>query len=553
MLGKIAQLLRAWRNQEHAPTTVSAATPGQPLDSDVQSAAAYSAGTEAFAQGRFEEAVRHFEHAVECKYDHVAAYNAMGLAWQRLGRFEDATDAFLTATGLRPHEADAYFHLGTLYLQLRQFDGARRCLEQALERNPDHVPALNNLGYLLFREFDLIVDAERLIRRALDITPEALDARCNLGMVLQHAGRLDEALTQYEEVLRASPGFDEARLNRALIKLSFGQFASAWPDYEARKQGSTHFVKRPFVFPEWRDEALAQRGILVYAEQGLGDELMFASCIPDLLAGADRCVIECSAKLERLFRRSFPRAAVHGGSQTDVSREWLKDFPGIDMQVPIGSLPLRYRKGPQDFPLHTGYLKADSERTQYWRARLAELGPGLKIGISWRGGTRYTRGALRSLTLEDLLPLKSIPDAILVSLQYGDCRKELAAMERLHGRAVHHWQEAIEDYDETAALVSALDVVVSVCTAVVHLTGALGKPVCVMVPAVAEWRYQSDGAKMPWYPTARLFRQRNGESWQTVIAAVVEQLRTFAKCSTEWGSMTSGFYMRAGHVGAPKR
>src|ERR1043166_9724793 len=129
MLGKIAQLLRAWRNQEHAPTTVSAATPGQPLDSDVQSAAAYSAGTEAFAQGRFEEAVRHFEHAVECKYDHVAAYNAMGLAWQRLGRFEDATDAFLTATGLRPHEADAYFHLGTLYLQLRA-DAVQSLLEK---------------------------------------------------------------------------------------------------------------------------------------------------------------------------------------------------------------------------------------------------------------------------------------------------------------------------------------------------------------------------------------------------------------------------------------
>ena len=178
-----------------------------------------------------------------------------------------------------------------------------------------------------------------------------------------------------------------------------------------------------------------------------------------------------------------------------------------------------------DFPRHGGYLVPDTARVAAWRARLAALGPGLKVGVSWRGGTPGTGQAARSLPLDELLPLLTLPNAHFVSLQYGPASAEIAALNARHGSALHDWLPPVTDMDEVAALIAGLDLVVTVCTTVAHLSGALGKAAWVMVPAVAEWRYLESGSEIPWYPALRLFRQPRLNEWDDVIASIRSELQ----------------------------
>jgi len=264
--------------------------------------------------------------------------------------------------------------------------------------------------------------------------------------------------------------------------------------------------------------------LLVCCEQGLGDEIMFSSVLPEILQEAGHCIIECDERLAPLFSRSFPAATVF--SVDRQVNEWNRVIersgdrvPAFDYWTLAGTLPMHRRGSAEKFPKHQGYLGADSARVGHWREKLSELGKGLKVGISWRGGTVLSRADLRSLTLDQLRPLLAVNGVHFVNLQYGDTRGEI------EGFPVHHYPEALDDYDETASLVGALDLVVSVCTAVVHLGGALGRPVWVMAPSVAEWRYGHQDPSMIWYPSVRVFRQASAGKWDTVITQVIRSLQ----------------------------
>jgi hypothetical protein len=250
---------------------------------------------------------------------------------------------------------------------------------------------------------------------------------------------------------------------------------------------------------------------------------MFASCIPDVLALGARCLIECHPKLAPIFRRSFPQAAIHAGTQLD-GLAWLRNHPEVAAYVRLGSLPERFRRASADFPEHRGYLVADPAKVKAWRARLAALGPGRKVGISWRGGTEKTRRRLRSPAPEAFAGLMQTPGVHWVSLQYDATAEELPALAAATGATVHHWPEAIDEYDETAALLWALDLTVSVCTAVVHLGGALGRPVWVMAPYSPEWRYGLYWERMPWYPSVRVLRQASPGAWDALLRRVKNEL-----------------------------
>jgi hypothetical protein len=303
--------------------------------------------------------------------------------------------------------------------------------------------------------------------------------------------------------------------------LRHGKLAEGWSAYELRRRGEGFVGRyRKFPFPEWQGEPLGGKTILVYPEQGLGDEIMYGSCIPELVARARHVAIECDPKLGEIFARSFPHCTVTPRART-MANDWVNHLERRpDYQVPIGSLPLHFRSRAEDFPSHRGYLVADERKVAGWKSRLEALGPGPKIGLSWRGGLGHTGKVRRSLTLEQLRPLLGTMGAHFVSLQYTEVQAEVADLRTRHGIAVHHWQEAIDDYDQTAALICALDKVVTVCTAVVHLTGALGRPAIVMVPFGSDWRYGADGSQMLWYPSVQLVRQSAIGDWSTVLEAV---------------------------------
>jgi hypothetical protein len=351
-----------------------------------------------------------------------------------------------------------------------------------------------------------------------------MDAMANFGWVLAESGQTQEGLALLDRVLATQPGDAELRLMRAVIELKHGNYASGWKDYGARMESKLS-VPRPFRFPDWRGDSPAGKRVLVYGEQGLGDQIMFASCLPDLLREAATCVLDCAPRLAPLFQRSFPSVRVFGTAQDDPAPAWLDSVGAMDVQIPVGELPRRYRGRAEDFPAHSGYLAPDPVKVALYRQRLAALGPGPKVGLSWRGGTKTSRRDMRSIGLAGLTPLLEGLPAHWVSLQYTSCGDEIATFCERTGIPVHHWQDAIDDYDDTAALVTALDVVVTVCTAVVHLAGALGRPALVVVPIAAEWRYGAAGEAMPWYPTVRLFRQTRAGEWGDVLAQILAALQ----------------------------
>jgi hypothetical protein len=280
--------------------------------------------------------------------------------------------------------------------------------------------------------------------------------------------------------------------------------------------------------PEWQGEDLGAKSIYVYAEQGIGDEILFASCIPDLVRCSARVMLECDPRLMSIFARSFPGIAVYSRVQR-LSGVQSPRRMGADFMVPMGSMPRYFRPHAQSFSTREGYLHADEGRTAAIRTRLASLSSGrLRVGISWRGGTRQTGAAVRSISLEDLLPMLQIPEVSWVSVQYGDVTAEIAALHEHHGICVHEFPEALRDYEQTAALACALDLVISVQTAIVNLCGALGRPVWVGVPLNPHWRYGPTAETIPWYASVREIRQTARGNWSDVIAEMQKRLRRFA-------------------------
>ncbi len=519
----MARPIRVTGAVELAPLTV--------LDEEKErmAAASFAAGKAAFDAKDYATAARCFGKVIELRHDDADAHNNLGLSYLQQSAYEDASDCFLLAIHYRQQFPQAYHNLALTAQQRGDFSGAVECLEQAITLKPDFAAAHNNLGYLFCRELGSFERGAGHIRTALQLEPADPDVRCNYSMVLTQEGRSAEALAVCDELLAAHPDLYEARLNRALAALKLGRFGSAWPDYEARKLARSNYIPRELPLPEWRGQALQNKKILVYAEQGLGDQIMFASCLPDLLNQAGACVVECAPQLVPVFRRSFPRARIEPQAQNTERLASLVQSALFDYQVATGSLPGYFRRSWGDFPRHRGYLRADARRVAYWTDRLSDLGPGLKVGISWFGGAVSTRSDARSTRLQDWLPVLSPSSCRFVSLQYGNANDELDAAAGNPAVKINHWSEAIADYDETAALVASLDLVISVCTAVVHLAGALGKRAWVLVPQCPEWRYLAHGTTMPWYPSIRLFRQRELGGWQATISDVAGELTAVSK------------------------
>jgi Tfp pilus assembly protein PilF len=441
---------------------------------------------------------------------------------------EAALDHLRIAHDTAPHDGDVLKLLVEALVQTGRPEKARMICEAAVRRDRSLFEAWAGLG-MVYRRTHRSAQALKAYNEAIALRPADVEAITNRAIALQDLGRLDEAFAGYDAALALQPDFALARFHRALALLFKGDYASGWPDYEMRLVSGDRPPRAPQA-PRWDGAALAGRSVLVHSEQGIGDEIMFASCLPQLIADAGRCTIECTPKLHGLFSRSFPSARVRAVESDDAAAALRRGQ--YDVEVPMGSLPLYYRRSAQAFPRHTGYLKADATLIDAWRARLHSLGPGPKIGISWRGGTPLSRVALRSIPLAQWAPVFAVPGARFVSLQYSDgAASEALALGRNAGIAVAHWQEAIDDYDETAALVSALDLTISVCTAVVHLAGALGRPVWVMAPQAAEWRYGDRGEAMPWYPSARIFRQELYGEWEPVLKRVAGELHALKRYS----------------------
>ena len=524
-------------------------------------AASVNLGHALMAQNRLDEATECLNEALRLDPYCVPALSNLGAICIRQKDIAAAQRLLERALEYDPLSFEARVNLAVVFQKQWKWDQALRILEEAARINPGHPEVRYNLARAHWHRGDYAA-AERALRDVVRLAPQIIDAATDLGKILYETGRADEALEQmrsvlqlhpenpvahvslgfaleamgefgpamdcYERALALDPDNVQAHVNRGVLWILTGDFERGWPEYEWRVHTEELIdAYRRFPLPRWDGSPLAGRTLLIHAEQGLGDEIMYASCIPEAIAQAGHCVIECERRLVPVFSRSFPQATVRKMAKGD-SAEWLKNAPPIDVQIPAGSLPLHLRRRSADFPRERAHLRADPARVNKWSAKLSGLGPGLKVGLSWRGGVPLTGNVLRSIPLERLQPLLGQEGVRFVSLQYGDVRGELDRVARLHGISILHWQDAIDDYEETAALMCALDLTISVCTAVVHLGGALGRPVWTLAPLRPEARYGVSGDTMPWYASVRMFRQPRYGDWNSVVAKVAQELAKLA-------------------------
>jgi len=482
------------------------------------------------ASGNLYDAEVVFHNAVAAYPEDAEAAHLLGVLLNRNGKAAEAIVLLQRAMSLAPGQAEIPLHLGNAFQAQGMYAQAEASYVTAVRLGPNLAAAHVTLVSLL-RELGRFGEAQSAVRHALSLNPESAELWQNLGCICQELALGPEAIAAFESALAIDPKIAEFHYSMALALLASRQFERGWHEYEARFQLDRWAGPRQLPnLQAWRGEP-AEGTLLVYGEQGIGDEIMFASCMPDVQRRGQAVILACSSKLEALFRRSFPSAEV---SCLDRLKDSIpsSSFSHATAMIASGSLPRIYRRTAADFPRHRGYLVADESLTAEYRARLEGLGTGLKVGLSWRGGTERTRSSHRSLNTSDLELTLRCPGVRFVNLQYDSSADDAAVSAAIQAGKLVHWPDALEDYDRTAALVSSLDVIVSVCTAVIHLSGALGRPTIVMAPHSAEWRYGMAGEDMPWYPSVHIERQSERGVWATVIDAVHNRLKSGALCSS---------------------
>jgi Tfp pilus assembly protein PilF len=410
------------------------------------------------------------------------------------------------AVELRPALAEPRVHLAAAYRRLERWADAEDAIRSALAHAPDDGTAHLVLGDLL-TDIERYAEAETAYRRAVALLPDVPETHSNYGRLLERLGRLDESVRAHERALELDPALAGAHWSYGIALLRQGRLREGWGELAWRWR-SADFVAHRYAFrqPEWRGEPLAERHILAWGEQGVGDEIMFASCIPDLLDTGARVTLAAAPRLVPLFARSFPAAEVISLGRLET------EPPASDFHLSTGDLPRFFRPSVASFPSRAAYLRADPARVAAWRARLAELGPAPTVGISWR--SQYmTAGRERSYTtLDEWAPILAVPGVTFVNLQYDDCALALATARDRHGVEIHAWPDIDlkDDFEATAALISALDLVVTVPNSVGELAGALGRPVWRLHRAPGTWTMLGTDRR-PWFPSMRVFEANAGD------------------------------------------
>lgn len=435
-----------------------------------------------------------------------------------LRHFPDAVDAYTAALNCNPEEPRNYTAFASLCSHLGEYAVARELAESATRLAPDLLWAWIELGNAQMKE-GYPEAAAASFGQAIRIAPKDPVGYCNLAITQMEAMDLEAAQTNLDRALELDPEHPLARWNRALVRLTRGQLQAAWPDYEYRRQANIQgVIFRPGT-PQWRGEPIFGQRILLLCEQGLGDSLQFIRYATRVKALGAWVAVRIQAPLKPLFQEM---------SCIDLLIDENEPVPETDWHCHLLSLPLAFHTSIADIPAEMPYLRAPQARREAWRELLAPLSRP-RVGLVWAGGRRqHMADAVlldnrRSLKLEQLLPLASVPNISFVSLQKDEAAAQVTD---LKGRwSITDYSDKLLDFAETAALMESLDLVISVDTAVAHLAGALNKPVWLLNRWDTDWRWLLQREDSPWYPSLRQFRQTQEEGWDKVVTAVTQALR----------------------------
>lgn len=465
-------------------------------------------GVVALQSNAAEEAVRLIKRAVRKNPREPAMLVNLGAAHRKAGQLAEARAAYEAALKLAPNLADAYFNLSKVLFDMGDMDGALVASEKCIALNPGQAEAYLNLG----NACKFKADSDRAMaayEQALKLAPGLAQAWGNIAAI--HIDRCDftRAIELLDRAVSLDPGAGELRFKRSLVALRMGDFAQGWEDYESRfvadKEKVPRFEAPP---PYWTGEDLKDKTILLWTEQGLGDEVLYASMIGEVIAQARSCIIECSPRMVPVFARSFPAATVvryrGQGLRTTAPTEF-------DTQIAVASLGRFFRRSLAEFPRHTGYMKAAAARTAELRARYRAAAPGnLVVGVSWRS-KNDSIGEWKSTQLSDWSEVLRVPGVTFVNLQYGDCAQELKAVKDQMGVAVVQDPEVdpMKNVDDFFAQVAAMDMVITTSNTTAHAAGSLNVPTWLLLNSgpAALWYWFIDRDDSPWYPSVRIFRR----------------------------------------------
>jgi len=471
-----------------------------------------------FSLQRFEEAIASYDRAIALDPANVAAHSNRGCALTCAGDNEGAVAAHDRALEIAPNHMLAVLNRGIALHNLHRHDEAVASFDRALAISPDDPGVHSNRGTAL-ANLGRMDEALVCYERAHALNPKFVDAYVNHGMALKRLCRFDEALVCFARALELHPDDANVHLAVAEVRLMLGDFASGWREYEWRWKTRAAAHRDDGPQPQWRGEdELAGRTILLTGEQGFGDTLQFCRYVP-LVARQGKVVLRVEPSLVRLL------STLAGDPQVVANDD---EVPENALQCPLLSLPMALGTTLDTIPAEVPYIRAEARQVARWQRRLSAL-PGLRVGLVWAGEPRpddiaaYALDRRRSVTLDRYAPFGRVPGVSLVSLQLGSAAQQMASSPL----TVHDWTSELGDFADTAALITALDLVISVDTAVVHLTGALGKPIWVLSRFDGCWRWLRDRTDSPWYPTARLFRQPRDGDWDSVIADVAAALRVW--------------------------
>ncbi len=474
----------------------------------------FNLGNALLRAGRLSESVLALGKAVELKPDLATAHSDLGNVLYTMGRRDDAIASYKNAIAVDPNFAEAYSNLANPLTDEDRLDEAMAMTIRSIQINPERPEAHSNFGNVLAAA-DRLKESFGAYRHALMLKPDYPEGHANLGHAYARLGQSKESIVAYRNAITARPDYAEAHLYLAMMLLRQGEMIEGWREYEWR------WRTRPFEVDKiqsdaalWNGEALEGKTILLYAEQGLGDTIQFIRYTKMIAGMGGTVFLALPAPLARLAWTAPGVSAIIAPGEA---------LPSTDYRMPLMSLPRVLGPELADIPQDIPYLSADPQVVESSKQRLEAL-PGLKVGLVWAGAHRaHDRAASRtdrrrSLSLVQLAPLFEVQGVSFVSLQKGDAARQASDY------AVRDYMSEIGDFADTAALVAALDMVIAVDTSVAHLAGALGKPVWILSRFDGCWRWLEEGDTTPWYPSARLFRQKAPGEWDEVITRVTAAL-----------------------------
>ncbi len=450
----------------------------------------------------------------------------IGKCYAQLSDCRRALEFYDKALAARPGYEDALFCKGVELNRARNGMQALACFEPLVRRHPSRVDLLCEYVLALCDVGDY-TSALEITDKILLIDPNFAEGRDTRGTILAEMGRNEEAAREYERATALKPDNTLFRIHQAYNQILMYNFKDGWLGFESRfdAHAGTTYGQHPLApymqtAKRWsQPEDFHAKTVLVVAEQGPGDNIMFASILPDLMSRASSVQMCVGSRLKALFNRSFPEIELQAWSLLE-NKAFLAKF---DRVVCVGSLAHAFRNSVEDFNRER-FLILDPVKVGTWRSRLEGSGKKL-IGLSWKGGTALTRSKHRSLALRDFEPLVSRTDCLFVNLQHGDVSSEIAEFRQSTGQEIVSFPATeLHDIDDLASLTGALDAVLTVQNTNVHVAGALGKPCFAILPAVPEWRYGASGDSMVWYKSVELFRRAAGAGIETVLAPLTARL-----------------------------